>query len=252
MLGNVTVGKNTATIGGFEFPIDNDLRVIELDESRLAWRVDTLFEIYPFKPLIGSRVTTETFHTYKTALTSSEAFDSRGKMKQMLNRKEEGVRIIPGHGVFIMPSKMTIMQCSPTDLAVRVFRGSTLEKVFRDRNYERLVSTAHEYYLRHIRDITSPVNENLYYPVEYMTKDRTGHLPIMPKGVYVEMRGDSFNVYYSASSTKHHYASTTKRENLTHLIEGAAEARELAVKGKAMYRFVQARYVPMSQYLETI
>lgn len=249
MLDNVTVGKNTVRILGHEFPIDNDLRIVKYDSANLAWRVETAMKAFPFNPIRNEQITVDTFRTYKTALDKSQAFDPEGRMKKMISRKEQGVRIIPGHGVFIMPSKMTICQRSATDLAIRVFAGTDLQQEFRHHDYAKMVLEAANYYYKHFRKLSTEINENLYYPVEYQVAAREFDKLTLPQGVKVTSVDGSFYVYcYYFGKTE--YVGTAKSiYELKTVLEIAREKRYNKLKQESVYRWVDPRFIPLSQYL---
>lgn len=249
MLDNVTVGKNTVRILGHEFPIDNDLRVVQYDDRKLAWRVDTAFEAFPFRPIRKDRITLETFQTYKTALNRSTAFDSQGRMKKLLERKEKGVRIIPGHGVFIMPSKMTIHQRSAADLSIRVFSGTNFQEEFRHHDYAKMVLAASNHYYRHFRKLSTEINEGLYYPVEYQMGLREFDALTLPIGVSVQATENSFYVYARYFDKKEYVGVAKSIQELKTVLEIAREKRYNKLKQETVYRWVEPRFIPLSQYL---
>lgn len=249
MMNNVTVGKNTVRILGHEFPIDNDLRIVQYDDRKLAWRVDTAFEAFPFRPIREERITLETFQTYKTALNRSKAFDSQGRMKKMLERKEQGVRIIPGHGVFVLPSKMTIHQRGATDLSIRVFSGTNFQEEFRHKDYAKMVLAASNHYYRHFRQLSTEINEGLYYPVEYNMGEREFDSLTLPVGVYVQHIEKSFHVYIRHSDKKEYVGAARSISELKTVLEIAREKRYNKLKSISVYRWVEPRFIPLSQYL---
>lgn len=254
-MNQVYVGKNVVRILNREFPVDTDLAMLKLDSEYCAWRVDSLHQSHPFMPIEHDKVTKETFQTYKKALDTSLAFNRHGKMRVLFERKEKGTKIIPGHGVFILPSKMTIVQSGQRNIKLRVFAGSSLSHDFHSDNYSDMVALASAYYCQNIREFTDSINESLYYPVKYNRKEVREYKDIiLPDGVTAMARskiGDE--VYYSSSENGHVYLGTAKSsKELQEFVDEAESRRRKEHQLEAIYRHVTPSFIQLSQYMRQL
>lgn len=248
----ISVGKNVVRILGHEFPVDSDLSMVDWGQNK-AWRVNSIRRNHLFTPVVDNTISPETFRMYNTALHQSKAFNSRGKLRQLFDKKEEGVKVIPGHGVFILPSKMVAIQRGPRKVIIRVFSGTELSKEFHNPDYKSMVLEAANYYFDNLRFITDEVNKNLWYPVKY---NRNHQLIVedlvVPDGVQIVCH-DNGNVsvkYWSIDqNTTVHVGVAKTNEQLSTMFEFADDARRKEQKRAAMYRFVNPSYVPLSLYM---
>lgn len=250
----ISVGKNVVRIVNREFPIDSDLTIIGAYDGNKAWRVNSIRQSHVFTPIVNDEVSAETFREYNVALGQSKAFHSRGKLRQLFDKKEEGVKVIPGHGVFILPSKMIAVMRGPRKVVIRVFSGSAIAQDFYNPDYKQMVLEAANYYFENLKQFTSEVNKSLWYPVKYNRNyTMTLHDVDIPDGVQVYSRSKQggVEVYYSSLVEKNSvYVGTAKNKGeLEHFVRYANNCREKEQASAAMYRFVNPSYVPLSLYM---
>jgi hypothetical protein len=250
----ISVGKNVVRILDREFPIDQDLSMINAGAGDRAWRVNSIRQSHIFTPIVDDQVSAETFREYNVALGQSKAFNGRGKLRQLFDKKEEGVKVIAGHGVFILPSKMVAIQRGPRKVIVRVFGGSTIAQDFHNPDYKLMVLEAANYYFENLRQFTDEVNKSLWYPVKYNRNYiLTVHDVIIPDGVQARARSKEggVEVYYSSIVEGGSvYCGTAKNKGeLEHFVRYANNCREKEQASAAMYRFVNPSYVSLSQYM---
>jgi hypothetical protein len=251
----ISVGKNVARILDREFPIDTDLSIVRFGDFQRSWNVRSQEEQHVFNPFQDGEVSPEAFRTYNKALHHSIAFNERGKLRKLFDRKEEGVKIIPGHGVFFLPSKMQVVKRGPRDIQIRVFSGTEFAKNFHYSNYESMVAAASEHYFANIRTVTEAINESLWFPVKYNWKDeREFSGLILPPGVNVMNHGKHFRVrYYSSKNGKNmHFGMAKDMHELADVVLKADDQRHQEQMAEAMYRFVRPHYVSLSQYMKTV
>lgn len=251
----VHVGKNVVRILNREFPVDTDLSMLEINPRTLAWEVKSTHQLHGFTPIVNDEVTAETFTTYKAALTTSMACGRQSKVRELLARKDKGVKIIPGHGVFILPSKMTVEVVGHRNIKLRVFSGSTFSKSFHSNNYKDMVAEATGHYCQHIREFTDTVNESLYYPVKYnRSQVREYKGIILPDGVTVDPGSNAGDeVRYSSSENGHKYFGTAKsQKELQEFIDEAERIRRKEHQLEAIYRFVTPTFIQLSQYMRQL
>lgn len=249
----ISVGKNVVRILNREFPIDSDLSIVDFGMDRKAWRVSSIRRSHVFTPIVDDEVSAEAFREYNNALHQSKAFNSRGELRKLFDKKEEGVKIIPGHGVFILPSKMTAVQRGPRKVIIRVFPGTELSKEFQNPDYKSMVLEAANYYFDNLRHLTDEINKNLWYPVKY---NRNHQLLVddllVPDGVQVRAY-DNGNVgvkYWSIEANEAKWLGTAHTQiELDALLRQADDIRYKEQKRAAMYRFVNPSYVPLSLYM---
>jgi hypothetical protein len=250
----ISVGKNVVRIMNREFPIDSDLTITSAFDGNKAWRVNSVRQSHVFTPIVNDEVSAEAFREYNVALGQSKAFHSRGKLRQLFDKKEEGVKVIPGHGVFILPSKMVASMRGPRKVVVRVFSGSELAQEFHSPDYKHMVLEAANYYFENLKQFTSEVNKSLWYPVKYNRNYiKTVHDIVIPDGVqaYARSKEGGVEVYYSSISERNSvYVGTAKNKGeLEHFVRYANNLREKEQASAAMYRFVNPSYVPLSLYM---
>lgn len=252
---SIYVGKNVARILDREFPIDTDLSMVKHDRETCIWTVGSALKKEYFTPIVDGEVSAEAFRTYNNSLNRSIAFNHRGKMRKLFEKKEEGVKIIPGHGVFILPSKMRVVQSGQRKVKIRVFSGTSLAKEFHSADYHDMVNEAATHYFGHIREFTDEINESLWHPVKYNRNYEWmyGTLEI-PHGVQVYQRsqnGYSVEVYYySPMDGAVRYLATAKNHmELKRLVNQAKEIRLIEHREEAMYRFVNPSFVQLSNYM---
>jgi hypothetical protein len=251
----ISVGKNVARILDREFPIDSDLFLKKQDIHHCAWNIRSQQTAVAFDAIKEGEVTPEAFRTYNNALHKSIAFNERGKLRKLFDRKEEGVKIVPGHGVFMLPSKMQVVKRGPRDIAIRVFGGTEFAETFHYSDYENMVAAAAEHYFDHIREVTDAINESLWYPVKYNKGDNDFEGIAMPAGVHVgRIANGSFRVrYYSAKEGKvEHFGVVNNTRDLVPMILEAADQRHKEQMVEAHYRFVHPRFVMLSQYMRSV
>lgn len=254
-MNQVYVGKNVVRILNREFPVDTELSILKINPRACAWRVKSTHQLHGFIPIVDDEVTAETFTTYKAALNTSIAFNRNGKVRELLTRKEKGIKIIPGHGVFILPSKMTVVLSGHRNIKLRVFGGTSFSKDFHSNNYAEMVAAATSHYCQHIREVTDSVNESLYYPVKYnRSQVREYKGIILPDGVTVEKRcvvGDT--VRYQSTEEGHKYFGTAKSDKeLQEFIDEAARIRRKEHQIEALYRFVTPTFIQLSLYMRQL
>ena len=257
MAQSINVGKNVAVILGHEFPIDADLNLDKWFDGQRAWRTENAVKTYPFTPIIDGNVSAATFLTYDKALHESIAFNRRGKMRQLFEKKEEGVKIVPGHGVFILPSKMTVVRSGQRHVKIRVFSGTEHSAEFVNKDYKQMVLEAANHYYKHLREHTDSVNDNLWYPVKYR---RTTPLVCngfeIPDGVrvYTANEGKSIEVHYtSIEENKAVYLGTARNAHeLGKMLNTADRIRQKEQQAAAVYRYVNPSFVQLSQYMRRI
>lgn len=253
---SINVGKNVATILGHEFPIDTDLTIGRHLEGKRAWKTESIGKAFSFNPVVDGEVSAETFVTYNQALHESVAFNRRGKMRKLFDHKEEGVKIVPGHGVFFLPSKMTVVHTSPRKIKIRVFGGTDLAREFHHENKRDMVGAAANYYYDHIREVTDSVNESLWYPVKYNRS-----IPLecnglaIPDGVrvYTSTEGRTISVEYT--SREHgtvHVGTATNASELGKMINTADRHRQKELQANAVHRFINPSFVQLSQYMRRV
>ncbi|BAQ02714.1 hypothetical protein AVU38_gp186 [Ralstonia phage RSL2] len=252
----ISVGKNVVRILNREFPIDSDLSMINIGRGDKAWRVNSIRQSHVFTPIVDEEVSAEAFREYNVALGQSKAFSSRGKLRQLFDKKEEGVKVIPGHGVFILPSKMVVQQRGQRKVYIRVFGGTELAKDFWNTDYKLMVLEAANYYFDNLRFLTDEVNKNLWYPVKY---NRNHQLLVedllVPDGVFVRTY-DNGHVgvgYSSVEDGGSKWMGTARNQSeLDSLLHQADEIRRKEQARAAMYRFVNPSYVPLSLYMRRV
>lgn len=250
----ISVGKNVVRILDREFPIDSDLSMIEAGFGNKAWRVQSIRQSHIFTPIVDEQVSAETFREYNVALGQSKAFSSRGKLRKLFDKKEEGVKVIAGHGVFILPSKMVAVQRGQRKVVVRVFGGSAIAQEFSNPDYKHMVLEAANYYFENLKQFTDEVNKSLWYPVKYnRSYIKTVHDVVIPDGVQAHARSKEggVEVYYSSIVERGSvYVGTAKdKGQLEHFVRYANNCREKEQAAAAMYRFVNPSYVSLSQYM---
>lgn len=254
----ISVGKNVARILDREFPIDTDLTLNKVRSTREVcfWSTESSREDIQFTPIKEGEVTSEAYRTYNQALRKSIAFNQRGKMRKLFDRKEEGVKIIPGHGVFILPSKMQVVMKGPREVQIRVFGGTEFAKNFHYSNYDTMVKAAAEHYFENIRTVTESINESLWFPVKYGEREevRTFEGIAIPSGVIVRRKESKIVVeYYSSKHERtHHFGYVNSAKDLPTMLIEAEDQRHKEQLVTAMYRFVRPSYVPLSQYMKTV
>lgn len=253
----ISVGKNVVRILNREFPIDSDLSMVNASYGDKAWRVNSIRQNHVFTPIVDEEVSAETFRIYNVALGQSKAFAQRGKLRQLFDKKEEGVKVIPGHGVFILPSKMVAVMRGPRKVVIRVFSGSSIAQEFHNPDYKNMVLEAANYYFENLRQFTDEVNKSLWYPVKYNRNYiKTVHDVIIPDGVqaYARSKEGGVEVYYSSLKEQNSvYVGTAKNKGeLEHFVRFANNCREKEQSAAAMYRFVNPSYVPLSLYMRRV
>lgn len=250
------VGKNVVRILNREFPVDKDLSMITLDQEVCAWHVGSQREDHQFIPLSHGDVSIETFQTYRRALNTSIAFNKTGKIRQMFERKEKGVKIIPGHGVFMLPSKMTVVPSGQRKIKVRVFSGTSLSQDFQLENYSHMVASASEYYRENFRQFTDEVNESLYFPVMYSVHNERVYEGLdIPQGVCVRQRDVKapMEVYYKHSTGTWQYVGSSRNLiEIKNIIEIAVAKRRAKLAITAIYRFVAPKFIQLSDYMKAL
>lgn len=254
----ISVGKNVARFQDREFPIDIDLTLYRPKSNREVcfWSTESSQEDIIFTPFKEGEVSAETYRTYNQALHKSIAFNERGKMRKLFDRKAEGVKIIPGHGVFILPSKMQVLTRDPRKIEIQVFGGTDFAKKFHYSNYESMVAAASEHYFANIRTVTEAINESLWFPVKYRENEKRTYMGFeIPHGVtlFHEKSGSIRVGYYSSANTGKVFIGTARK--LSDLPALMLEAEDQAHKERlvtAMYRFVRPSYVPLSQYMKNV
>lgn len=252
----IYVGKNVARILDREFPIDSDLSMVKYDRDTCGWTIDSAVRREIFTPIDDQgEVSADAFRTYHHALNKSIAFNHRGKMRKLFERKEEGVKIIPGHGVFILPAKMQVVQSGQRKVKIRVFNGTSLAKEFQSSDYHDMVNEAATHYFGNLREFTDEVNESLWYPVKYNRNyESTCDGLVIPDGVQVypiDVDGYSVAVrFYSVKDGQSRYLATAKNHTeLRRLVQQASEIRKAEQREEAMYRFVNPSFVQLSNYM---
>lgn len=250
----ITVGKNVAKILGHEFPIDNDLSLSRHKWDECSWQVNSAHEQHDFQAIKEGEVTAEAFRTYGQALNHSVAFNEKGKIRKMFERKEQGVKIVPGHGVFTLPAKMQVVGTGLRKVRIRVFGGTDMAKEFHYSSYEHMVDAAAEYYFENIRNMTNPINESLWYPVKYNTTQREFEGLELPLGIQVDDIGARFRVrYYSVSLGRVvHFGVAKDLRTLAMMLIEADDKRHSECMIEAMYRFVRPSYISLSQYMRGV
>lgn len=252
----ITVGKNVATIQGHEFPIDQDLTIEKFFGSQRAWKTESTARLHTFQPIIKDEVSAETFITYNQALEQSVAFNRRGKMRTLFEKKDKGVKIVPGHGVFILPALMRVKHTSPRKINVAVFSGTSLAREFHHADNREMVRAAADYYYDHIGAVTDPVNESLWYPVKYKRNIalECNGFPI-PDGVRVYTHTEGRTIYVEYTSREHgtvHVGTATDAWQLGKLLNTADRHRQKELQVNAVYRFVKPTFVQLSQYMRRV
>ena len=252
----ISVGKNVVRILNREFPIDSDLSMTNLGLGMRAWHVSSIRQSHVFEPIVDDQVSAEAFREYNVALGQSKAFNGRGKLRQLFDKKEEGVKVIPGHGVFILPSKMVAIQRGQRKVLIRVFGGTELAMDFHQDNYKMMVLEAANYYFDNLKHLTAEVNKNLWYPVKY---NRNHQLLVedlvVPDGVQVKAydNGRVGVSYYSVEDGSTKWAGTAQNQSeLDTLLAFADNIRQKEQARAAMYRFVNPSYVPLSLYMRRV
>lgn len=251
----ISVGKNVARILDREFPIDADLFLKKQDIHHCFWNIRSQQSSVGFNAIKEGEVTPEAFRTYNNALHKSIAFNERGKLRKLFDRKEEGVKIVPGHGVFMLPSKMQVVNRGPRDIQIRVFSGTEHAENFHYSNYESMVAAAAEHYFKHIREVTDSINESLWYPVKYNVMEREFEGLILPRGIHVDrIANDNFRVrYYSVKEgTGVHFGVANNMRDLASLLIEADDQRHKEQMVEAHYRFISPRFIMLSQYMRGV
>lgn len=252
----ISVGKNVVKILGHEFPVDSDLSLVKFSTDSCMWRANTARKGHLFVPIQNEQVTVETFKEYDQAFSRSSAFNSRGNLRSLFDRKEEGVKIIPGHGVFILPAKMMAMKSGHRNVKIKVFAGTSLQKVFREDNNEHLVEVASDYYYANLHQFTDSINEDLFLPVKYRrTEERIFKGIVVPEGVQAYSRHANGDEVYYRSPEKDNsvYLGTAKSmAELKRMFKEAVAIRKEEGKAKAMYRFVTPSFVSLSSYMRRL
>lgn len=252
----ISVGKNVARIADREFPIDTDLTLLKSHSDGCRWSIRSAEKTIGFKPVIDNEVTPEAFRTYNQAFHQSIAFNEKGQLRKLFSKKEKGPKVIPGHGVFVLPSKMQVIRKGSCDIQIRVFDHTELAQNFHYSNYESMVAAAAEYYFSHIRSLSDPINESLWYPVKYQERvEREFHGMPIPSGVLVRQRASGHYVveYCSTKAGRTKYYGTAKTlDHLFILLLAADDQRHKEQMVEAMYRFVSPRYITLSQYMKSL
>lgn len=252
----IHVGQNVVTINEREFPVDSDLQILGEDTKRPAWAVRSMDEKKHFTPVVDEQVTEQTFEKYSQSLQTSMAMNTYGKMNRLYNRKIQGVKIIPGHGVFTLPSKINVFGTKQNTLILKVFPNSILYRSFQNSNYHQLVEEAMTYYDRHIREVTDEDNYSLYMPVTIGQDQERNLFGIeIPRGVYVQHRGDGkYAVTYKAAGQEHsRYVGIAQNAvELNTLVFKALTLRSLGQQQAMMDRRVDAGFQLLSHYMQSI
>lgn len=251
----INVGKNVVRILNREFPVDTDLSMIRLDREVCAWHVQSHREDHQFVPLDDGEVSAQTFQTYRKALNTSLAFNTTGKMRELFERKERGVKIVPGHGVFLLPSKMIVVPAGQRKIKIKVFAGTSLAKEFQLSNYQHMVASASEYYSENFREFTDEVNESLYYPVMYnLSQVRHDGDMVIPQGIrLMKYATGLIEVYYKVTDNPQKYVgSSHKLEELKNIIELAVASRRSDLATAAIHRYVAPKFILLSQYMRSV
>lgn len=254
---SINVGKNVATINGHQFPIDSDLTLEKAFGTERAWKTESIGKCFHFNPVVGDEISTETFVTYGQALEESVAFNRRGKMRRLFEHKEEGVKIIPGHGVFLLPSKMTVIKSSPRKIKIRVFSGTHLAQEFINKDPKQMVHEAANHYYRNLREFTDTVNASLWYPVKYRRKQalvvRGFELPDGVR-VYTNTDGRTIGVHYTSieEGRSMFLGTATTDLELGKMLNTADRIRQKEQQRAAAYRYIAPSFIQLSQYMRRV
>lgn len=250
------VGKNVARILNREFPIDTNLAIQLIDKNSASWNVSVQGgkQKHGFTPVKDDEVTVEAFRTYHDALATAVT-QRKSKLRDMLGIKTEGVKIVPGHGVFILPAKMVVVKRGQRDVGIRVFTGTKMERIFRNSSNDLMVDEAAEYYHKYVKIHTDEVNQSLWHPIRYEAKPRVFEGIEMPQGVFAyHYSKTGTDVFFSspAEGRTMYFAHAKNLRELKAAIASAAQRRHEELAGKASYRYVKPAFIPLSTYMRTL
>lgn len=241
--------RHSVVIHGAEYPVDADLSFHRHDSSVGYWQTKSRYGVFDFKLDQPQQV----FRSYQGAFTRSAAFSKQSFLRELFWRKEEGVKIVAGHGVFILPSNMILRQSKTGKISITVFAGSDLSKTFSHSNDQHLVEIAKSYYDDNFDEFNHRINYDLYRSVANRPGDeREIEGLVIPQGIRVQRRSHGYQVLATASRKTHYVGFAKDLDSIGKLIDKAELMREDKLEQKAAERRVVAEVLSFGEYLRRL
>lgn len=250
----ITIDHQIASIIHHEFPVDDSIR-LSVSSDEYSWQSKDLSTPFHLLDSQGN-ISKEVFSAYSKLIKKQTLTHSNNKVLKFLNRKEEGLKIIPGHGVFILPSNMVVKTLNPSKPRIQVFQNTEYSKSFCHPDMQSMVDEASAYYFQHFNSIKDEINESLYRAVRYDCVDTLYQGIPVPTGVLVYSRtqGRSFEVRYANPIERRtmYFGSAKNLIDLEKLIKRAHEYRQSIFQEKAVSQLVTPTYMRISEYMKQL